>query len=82
MSPAKKAEGWILVQDRYEDAGYSGGNTERPALKRLMADIEAGEVDVVATYKLDRLTRSLPDFVESVDSQLREAPPVLALSGT
>src|ERR1041385_565792 len=67
---SQKAEGWVLVPDRYDDGGYSGGNLERPALKRLMADIEARRVDIVVVYKIDRLTRSLMDFsrlIEGVD---------------
>ena len=56
---SQKAEGWILVPDRYDDGGFSGGNLERPALKRLLADIEAGRVDVVVVYKIDRLSRRL-----------------------
>ncbi|MBF0626567.1 MAG: recombinase family protein, partial [Magnetococcales bacterium] len=56
---SQKSEGWFLVSDRYDDGGFSGGNLERPALKRLLADIEAGRVNVVVVYKIDRLTRSL-----------------------
>src|ERR1700755_409860 len=59
---SQRAEGWLLVIDRYDDGGYSGGNLERPALKRLLADIEARKVDCVVVYKIDRLTRSLMDF--------------------
>lgn len=57
-----KQEGWLLVPDQYDDGGFSGGTLERPALKRLLADIEAGKVDVVVVYKIDRLSRSLMDF--------------------
>jgi DNA invertase Pin-like site-specific DNA recombinase len=60
-------EGWIAVADDYEDGGYSGGNMDRPALRRLMADIEAGKVDIVVVYKIDRLSRSLADFARMVD---------------
>jgi DNA invertase Pin-like site-specific DNA recombinase len=60
-------EGWIAVTDDYDDGGFSGGNMERPALRRLMADIEAGKVDVVVVYKIDRLSRSLADFARMVD---------------
>ena len=60
-------EGWIAVADDYDDGGFSGGNMERPALKRLMADIEAGKVDIVVVYKIDRLSRSLADFARMVD---------------
>src|SRR5580704_6920508 len=51
----------------YDDGGYSGGTMERPALKRLIADIEAGQIDVVVVYKVDRLTRALSDFAKLVD---------------
>ena len=60
-------EGWIAVADDYDDGGFSGGNMERPALKRLMADIQMGKVDIVVVYKIDRLTRSLPDFAKLVE---------------
>jgi site-specific DNA recombinase len=64
---SQKAEGWLLVPDRYDDGGYSGGTLERPALKRLMADIETQRVDVVVVYKIDRLSRSLMDFARLVE---------------
>ena len=64
---SQRAEGWIAVADDYDDAAYSGGNMERPALKRLMADIEAGKIDVIVIYKIDRLTRSLADFSKMVE---------------
>jgi site-specific DNA recombinase len=64
---SQRAEGWIPVADDYDDPGYSGGNTERPGLKRLMADIERGLVDIVVVYKIDRLTRSLADFSKMVE---------------
>ena len=64
---SQRAEGWILVPDRYDDGGFSGGTLERPALKRLRADIEAGKVNVVVVYKIDRLSRSLMDFSRSVE---------------
>jgi site-specific DNA recombinase len=64
---SQKAEGWLLVPDRYDDGGFSGGTLERPALKRLLADIEAGRVDVVVVYKIDRLSRSLMDFAKLVE---------------
>src|SRR5690349_13746092 len=59
---AQRHEGWTCLSDRYDDGGYSGGNIERPALRRLLADIEAGRVDCVVVYKVDRLSRSLLDF--------------------
>src|SRR3954467_13557890 len=64
---SQKAEGWLLVSDRYDDGGFSGGTLERPALKGLMADIEEGRVDVVVVYKIDRLSRSLMDFARLVE---------------
>jgi DNA invertase Pin-like site-specific DNA recombinase len=64
---SQKAEGWILVHDRYDDGGVSGGTLERPALKRLLADVEAKIVDVVVVYKIDRLTRGLMDFSKLVE---------------
>jgi DNA invertase Pin-like site-specific DNA recombinase len=64
---SQRAEGWLLVPDHYDDGGISGGTLERPALKRLLADIEAGRVDVVVVYKIDRLSRSLMDFAKLVD---------------
>jgi site-specific DNA recombinase len=64
---SQKAEGWLLVPDRYDDGGFSGGTLERPALQRLLADIEAGRVDIVVVYKIDRLSRSLMDFARLVE---------------
>ena len=64
---SQRAEGWIPVADDYDDPAFSGGNMERPALKRLMVDIEAGKIDVVVIYKIDRLTRSLTDFSRMVE---------------
>jgi site-specific DNA recombinase len=64
---SQRAEGWLLAPDRYDDGGFSGGTLERPALKRLLADIESGRVDVVVVYKIDRLSRSLMDFSRLVE---------------
>ena len=64
---SQKAEGWMLVPDRYDDGGISGATLERPALKQLMADIEAGRVDIVVVYKIDRLSRALMDFAKLVE---------------
>ncbi|MDX3899163.1 MAG: recombinase family protein [Sphingobium sp.] len=60
-------EGWRLVPDLYNDGGYSGGNMARPGLVQLMADVQAGKVDVIVVYKVDRLTRSLADFAKIVE---------------
>jgi len=64
---SQRAEGWIAVPDDYIDPGFSGGNLDRPALKRLLADIEAGKIDIVVVYKIDRLTRSLTDFSRLIE---------------
>ena len=64
---SQRHEGWIANVDGYDDGGFSGGNTNRPALKRLLADVEDGRVDVVVVYKIDRLSRSLSDFAKMVD---------------
>ncbi len=64
---SQKQEGWILLPATYDDGGYSGGSLERPALQRLLADIEAGRIDVVVVYKVDRLTRALSDFAKLVE---------------
>src|SRR4051794_41727358 len=64
---SQKAEGWILVPDRYDDGGFSGGTLERPALQRLLRDIEGGRIDVVVVYKIDRLSRALMDFARLVE---------------
>src|SRR5437870_9351070 len=59
--------GWTLIRTRYDDGGYSGGSTERPALQRLLADVKAGKIDVIVVDKVDRLTRSLADFAKLVE---------------
>jgi DNA invertase Pin-like site-specific DNA recombinase len=64
---SQKTEGWVLVPDRYDDGGVSGATLERPALKRLLADIESHKIDVVVVYKIDRLSRSLMDFSKLVE---------------
>jgi site-specific DNA recombinase len=64
---SQKHAGWIAVRDLYDDGGLSGGTMERPALKRLLADISSGKVQIVVVYKVDQLTRSLADFAKIVD---------------
>lgn len=59
--------GWIALPETYEDGGFTGGNTDRPALQRLLQDVCNGRVDVIVVYKIDRLTRSLSDFAHLVD---------------
>ena len=63
-----KHQGWVILPERYDDGGFSGGNLKRPALKRLMADVEKGIVDMIVVYKIDRLTRSLLDFAQLVQT--------------
>ena len=64
---SQRHEGWTLVPDHYDDGGFSGGSMERPALKRLLSDIERGLIDVIVVYKVDRLSRSLSDFAKMVE---------------
>ncbi len=64
---SQQHEGWACVPDRYDDGGFTGGNMDRPALQRLMADIEAGKIDCVVVYKVDRLSRSLLDFARIIE---------------
>ncbi len=64
---SQKSEGWKLVPNHYDDGGISGGTLDRPGLQNLLADIEAGKVDLVVVYKVDRLTRSLADFAKLVE---------------
>ena len=64
---SQRHEGWQVLDNRYDDGGWSGGNITRPALQRLLADIKAGLVDLVVVYKIDRLTRSLMDFSKLVE---------------
>lgn len=64
---SQQHEGWVLIEKQYNDGGFSGGTLERPAVKDLFKDIEAGEVDIVVVYKVDRLTRSLMDFSKIVE---------------
>src|SRR2546430_13161368 len=63
---SQRHEGWVLARTRYDDGGFSGGNIERPALQRLLADIREGRIDIIIVYKVDRLTRSLADFARLV----------------
>jgi site-specific DNA recombinase len=65
---SQKNEGWQAVADHFDDGGYTGGNMDRPALKRLLAAVEARSVDCVVVYKVDRLSRSLMDFARIVEA--------------
>ncbi|MBR5609340.1 MAG: recombinase family protein [Elusimicrobiaceae bacterium] len=64
---SQKHEHWQFLSAEYDDGGYSGGNMERPALKRLLADVQNGLIDIIVVYKIDRLTRSLMDFSKIVE---------------
>jgi site-specific DNA recombinase len=64
---SQKSEGWIILPDRYDDGGYTGANTERPALQALVTDIKEGKINCVVVYKVDRLSRSLLDFVKLLE---------------
>jgi site-specific DNA recombinase len=65
---SQKAEGWVVLPERYDDGGYSGGSMERPALERLLRDIDKGQIDCVVVYKVDRLSRSLMDFARIMET--------------
>ncbi len=64
---SQKGEGWVLWPERYDDGGFTGGNTDRPALQKLLADVRANRVDCVVVYKVDRLSRSLLDFSKMIE---------------
>jgi DNA invertase Pin-like site-specific DNA recombinase len=65
---SQKAEGRVAVRDRYDDGGFSGGTLDRPGLQKLLSDVDAGLVDVIVVYKIDRLSRSLMDFAKLVEA--------------
>ena len=64
---SQAAEGWTALPTQYDDGGFSGGNMSRPGLRQLLADVDAGRVDTVVVYKIDRLTRALSDFARIVE---------------
>ena len=64
---SQRHEGWAELSDRHDDGGYSGGSMERPGLQSLLADFNAGRIDVIVVYKVDRLTRALSDFATMVE---------------
>ncbi len=64
---SQRGEGWVAIADRYDDGGFTGATTNRPAFQRMLQDIEAGKVDAVAVYKIDRLSRSLLDFMKIME---------------
>ncbi len=64
---SQRSEGFAAIRERYDDGGHSGGTLARPALQRLLADVEGGLIDVIVVYKIDRLSRSLMDFAKLVE---------------
>jgi site-specific DNA recombinase len=64
---SQRHEGWVPLAAAYDDGGFSGGSLQRPGLQRLLQDLRAGKVDVIVTYKVDRLTRSLVDFARLIE---------------
>src|SRR5882724_10447299 len=64
---SQRHAGWTVIAERYDDGGYTGGNLDRPALQKLITDMEGGRVDCVVVYKVDRLSRSLLDFARLMD---------------
>jgi len=64
---SQKQEGWAVLTNRYDDGGFSGGTMERPALRRLLSDIQARKIETIVVYKVDRLTRSLADFAKIIE---------------
>jgi DNA invertase Pin-like site-specific DNA recombinase len=73
-------DGWTALPARYDDPAYSGGNLERPALQKLLGDIDGGRIDVVVVYKIDRLTRSLADFAKLVEAFDKKAISFVAVT--
>lgn len=65
---SQKSQGWVCLPERYDDGGFSGGTVDRPAFQRLMADVEAGRIDCIVVYKIDRLSRSLMDFARIMET--------------
>jgi site-specific DNA recombinase len=65
---SQASQGWKALTQHYDDPAYSGGNLDRPALQHLLKDIDAGRIDVIVVYKIDRLTRSLADFAKLVEA--------------
>jgi DNA invertase Pin-like site-specific DNA recombinase len=77
---SQAGEGWRVIPAEYDDGGISGGTMERPGLKALLSDIEAGLVDIVVVYKVDRLTRSLSDFAKIIDVFDRQGASFVAVT--
>jgi len=77
---SQRANGWELILDHYDDGGFSGATMDRPALKRLLADVEAGKIQRIVVYKMDRLTRSLMDFSRLADLLERHAASIVSVT--
>jgi hypothetical protein len=77
---SQRHAGWVMLSDMYDDGGLSGGTMERPALKRLLEDIQASKVQIVVVYKVDRLTRSLSDFAKKARRPDRASRGPLAIA--
>jgi site-specific DNA recombinase len=77
---SQRHEGWLALPDRYDDGGFTGWDMERPALRRLLADIQAGGIDAVVTYKVDRLSRSLLDFARLMETFDRHSVRFIAVT--
>lgn len=77
---SQQYRGWVEMPQPYDDGGHSGSGLERPALAQLMQDIEAGEVDAIVVYKIDRLTRSLLDFVRLIEIFDRQGIALVSIS--
>ncbi len=79
---SQRGQGWTLLPDRYDDGGVSGGTLDRPALKRLLADIAAGRIDIIVIYKLDRLSRSVSDFHKLLEAFDRHGATFVSITET
>jgi site-specific DNA recombinase len=77
---SQRHENWVLLQDRYDDGGYTGANTNRPGLQRLLEDVDAGKIDVVVVYKYDRLSRSMLDFLQLLERLKRRGVSFVSVS--
>ncbi len=77
---SQRGEGWECIPDRYDDGGYTGGNMDRPAMQRLTKDIEAGRIDCIVVYKVDRLSRSLLDFARIMETFERHSISFVAVT--
>src|SRR5882724_11404768 len=77
---SQRHEGWKCLPARYDDGGFTGGNMDRPALQRLLAEIEAGKVDRLVVYKIDRLSRSLLDFAKLADFLEKHAVSIVSVT--